>query len=242
MIQKKLDEKMMFQNKLTLAPYTQEISRDAHMVTLELNGVKTVKSLAANASLPSPVEALQQLKVDVPKNVAIDSATWMAKADKFLVYDNVALLEINAKSSSLRKDFIEDEEYKNYTLDDQHPNFLLMSQGDELFEILEENELIPERIWHKANGSTFDKIGCAIKSAKSLKPLDKIRLKETSFIALQTENATFLSRLVSAFKEVGIEPIFPSGKQEICLVPSEARSKVQSTLKKLSKEFLVEIS
>ena len=97
------------QAMILLAPYTEEILRDTHMITLELNGVKTVKSLAANAALPSPEKALQKLKVDVPKNVAIDSATWMAKADKFLVYENIALLEVDLKSPALRKKIIEDE-------------------------------------------------------------------------------------------------------------------------------------
>ena len=117
-----------------------------------------------------------------------------------------------------------------------------MSEAGEVFSRLEEDGLVPEKITHKTDGSTFDQIRSAVKSGKPSKSIDKIQLKETSFIALQTENSTFLRRLVAAFKEVGIEPILPSGKKEICLVPTEVRSKLQATLKKLSKEFLIEIS
>lgn len=121
--------------------------------------------------------------------------------------------------------------------------FADLSNNRDLFEVLEDDFLIPEKVIHNAEGTTFHKIRCAHKASKPSEPVaKKIQLKESVFIALQTENAAFLKALIISLKELGIEPLFPAEAKTTCLVPSEARTKLQQALKKLSKEFLVEIS
>jgi hypothetical protein len=228
-----------------LVPYTNELSQDVHVTTLELSRKKTVQSMAKNSMLPSPQDVLEALHVTVPKNVAIEISEWTAHANKLVVYENVVLLEIDSKETEVRRRIL--SEYSEYVVDQHSANFLLMTHGEKVFSLLEEGAYCPEKICHKAEEICVDRIRCIShhtmhrkKSSKQEKKKDTVVLNKSAFIALRSENVEFISKLKKALQKEGITPIVSDEKKQMCLVPFEASSQLSIVLKSFGKEFEIE--
>lgn len=237
-------DKQLFQ----LEPYTEVLVRDRYTTTLELSRKKTVQSLATFPSLPSPIDVLTKMGVNIPKNVATDMLEWTTQADKLLVYEDVGVLEVDPGSPDLRQSILKD--YHKYIVDEQNPNFLLVRDEKTLFSLLENKNLIPAKIHHSKTSVCAHKINCASTQKKkphdkavklAPKQLNKVFLKESSFIALKSENVNFLKRLTRAFQEIGVSTVISDEKTGLCFIPNEARSKIKTTINKLSDEFQIEM-
>lgn len=232
-----------------LKPHTNVISRHQYMTTLELDRKKSIQSLANNPSAKNTLDVLKDLGVIIPKNVATDVSEWSTQADKFVVYNNVGLLEIDKESPDIRKLFLKD--FNHHIVDHENSEFVIVNNFEQLYQILEQTEMIPVKIRHNKNRIRTEKLKFASSKpknhfAKQVKgnsiSIEKVALEESHFIALKSKNQDFIRKLSKAFQDKGIEPVHYDEKAGICFIPNTARSKLNPVIKILRKKFEIEIA
>ena len=230
-----------------LEPYTQILVEDKYTTTLELSRKKTIQSLADNPSLQQPLDILNLLVTNIPKNVAADISEWTSQADKFIVYEGFGVLEIDKTAQDIPEGIR--HTIKERIADNKISNIFLIANESSLFNLLEDAGLVPEKVNHSKNQINADKIKCSHRLSKGSKAqpvekkskqIEKVQINETAFIALKSENPIFFKKMKKAFEEMGVIPIQPDTKVGICFVPDKARPKLVTIIKNLSTEFQVE--
>lgn len=234
---------------MQLEPYTQTLVEDKYTTTLELSRKKTIQSLADNPLLQQPLDILNLLGTNIPKNVATDISEWTSQANKFIVYEGFSVLEIDKTAQDLPEGIR--QTIKERIVDNKISNIFLIANESSLFHSLEDAGLVPEKVNHSKTQINADKIKCSHRLnkgskdqpvEKKSKQIEKVQIKESAFIALKSESPIFFKKMKKAFEEMGVIPIQPDTKVGICFVPDTARPKLVTIIKNLSTEFQVEFS
>ena len=224
-----------------LEPYTKEQSSEQNLTVLKVDREKTVTNLAENPQLTDVLDILLNLGINVPKNIEIELKEWTRSADKLIVYDNVALLEMRSKQKKEKEDIL--IQLDQHLVDKGTESFAVIKNAKTVFSILQQMELVPSLVTHtnKMISVSGKKSSNKAKPKTSEKALKKVSLEETPFIALHANEKSFLTKLNKALIETGIQHVIKDQSSGYILIPESDRKIIHQVIRKLNKEFDISI-
>ncbi len=224
-----------------LEPYTKELSSEQNLTVLSLDRKKTVSNLAENPQLTDVLDILLSLGINVPENIKIELKEWSRSADKLIVYENVALLEMRSKHTKDKEDVL--NQLSPYLVDKGTKSFAVIKKAKTVFSILQKMELVPALVSHtnKSISVSGKKSNSKAMPKTSAKALKKVSLEERPFIALHSNDKSFLAKLNKALIEVGIPHVIKDQSSGYILIPEGDRKKIHQAIRKLNKEFDITI-
>jgi len=229
-----------------LAPYTTVKSQHRHTTTLELSRAKTVETLTASPAAPSLMKVLTEIAGNVPQNVQADIAEWSSHADKFIVFEDMGLIELKGVSddeAAAITRHVEDEIVRKVS-----KKFHLLHNPGKAYEKLERAELIPSHDKHPANGLHGSLLNASPakksrqgKKAEARDSLKKVLLVESGLLGFTCDDLDFLRSLESHLRESGVAPVLFEEAAAMLAAPDDARTKINAFLKKMRVKFNIEI-
>ncbi len=219
-----------------LAPLCEMVSHGTSIV-LRLTKQKVAAARAASAEL-DPVKLLRSLTGgELPANVAHELSAWSEHAEKFVLYENISVLEADDDLPSADP----------FTVERVATGIRLVRSPDKLFDKLERQELMPLRIKHGENAfaslpksarTRFPK-GPAHRE-KAHEPKPRVTLTRMTRVQLVCPDREFLDKL----HKLLLEGQCPAEVDRANLTVSYARqyeSAVADVIRKLKSEYRVEI-
>jgi len=229
-----------------LAPYTTLKSEDKYTTTLELSRKKTIETLTTSPSARPLMEVLVEVAGKVPRNVLADIGEWTGHADKFVVFEDVGLLEFTDAGPDDCPEII--REIENAITRKISGRFHILHHPDDVYDHLERLEQIPKRVKHHAHRlhNSLLKAPTAKKPRSRAKAgqrdsLKKITIVQSGLVGFTCDNLEFLRSLARHLEESGITPVFFDKARAIVAVPDEARPKATAFLRKMRSRFNLEI-
>ena len=188
-----------------LEPYTVTDSSSQFLTVLKLSKKKAVASLAGDHQLAPMEEVLTNMKVALPKNVQTELHDWSKSADKFVIYEDVGLLEF-AGVASQEKEAVLDS-LKQTVIDRGSDVFAILTEPKKVYNKLQSRKLVPSFIKHSP---TRIVIGTAkgiveAKPEQPAKTYPRVSIKEQSFIALHLNHKKYLTQLTEYLRSLQVE-------------------------------------
>lgn len=223
-----------------LEPYTERVSSSKHVTILELSRKKTVQSLATQLDLPLPQELFEKMGIVLPKNVATEIDSWIAEADKFILYENVDLVEVDP---SLKETIL--KQFSPHFVKSHHCSYLIAPSRVNIYAHLEKAALIPTMCQHAEDKIFIDKFKFATpptlpKELQASLKKEKLKISTTEFVAFTVKNPKFLDQLSAAFQTHQISAILPAG-QGLCLIAKTEQYKAIEIMKELTDKLHIEL-
>ena len=230
-----------------LEPFADIISSEQYVTILALNQHKTIDFQAKNPKHPTVSQVLTELSENMPKNIAKELEQWSASADKFIVYDNIGLLEFDPTCKT-KADAL--EQLASNTIDSGNKAFTLVKYPKEVFNILEGSLNFPQMVKHKGNVVLREQFYVANLTKKDrrsklkiplAKRLEKVTLSESACLCYSSESKLFLKRLRDELTKNGIDILFENKNDGKIVIQEENRKKMPKILKKLRANFDLEV-
>ncbi len=218
-----------------LFPYVKTISEDKNVITLALDKKNTVTNMVENHDLLSPEKVLEELCINIPNNVKIELKSWGTSSDKFIVYNNVGLVEISKFPENERQAI--NNIISDYLVVGVNDKFRVIRNPNKIYEQFESAEYVPSQQRHK-NGSLAFKIDRKKIIKAQLKK--SVLIKEKRFIALEIEEDKIRKEVFEFFSKKEIAPLF-NDKSGVVIFPESARAVYRSLINNLKKKYNVEL-
>ena len=229
-----------------LAPFCVRIKEDGPTHLLRLDR-KTVVSLAASRKNPPRIlETIERLThAPPPANVAAEIQDWLGHADKLVVYEDCALIELRGPDglgAAVRS------ELRALVADECSPAFVLARKPERALSVLEQRARAPLAVTHRADGfaSCPGPLGAGAAAprteppAERPKPKKRVRLTVADLVGYRCDDPDLLATLHASLKQsVACRLVEQEG---LLVVPAADLPKVRAALKRLEDRFDVELA
>ena len=216
-----------------LEPYCKVHSYDKHVLTLELNRKKSVESLARETTIETPIDVIKKLTKNIPQNVMIEMQEWCNQADQLIVYEDFGLLELRDFPEIYKEKLL--EQMKDNISEQIVPGLFLVRAPKNSYEYMKLKEWAPEKIEHSMKRLLLE--WTPFRFIRETKVLEKVRLAEVPFFAIQSPHVGILKKLDKFLQEEGVKPTFFCKETNSVIFPETGRVKIRSFIKKISTEF-----
>ncbi|MBI5488129.1 MAG: hypothetical protein HY905_12420 [Deltaproteobacteria bacterium] len=229
-----------------LSPFCVRVKEDGPTHLLRLDR-KTVVTLAASRKTAPPVpEVLQRLAgTPPPANVAAEIRDWLGQADKLVVYEDCALVELRGAeglSASVR------DELGALVAESCAREFLLARKPERTVSVLEQRGRAPLVVIHrKGRFATCD--GPLGAGAAPLEPAanvavpapkKRVRLTVTDLVGYRCDDPALLAALHASLQTSAACQLVE--REGLLLVPATDLPKVRAALKRLENRFDVDLA
>ncbi|MBI5488148.1 MAG: hypothetical protein HY905_12515 [Deltaproteobacteria bacterium] len=228
-----------------LAPFCLQIKEDGPTHLLRLDR-KTVVSLAASRKNPLRIlETLEHLTgAPPPANVAAEIQDWLGHADKLVVYEDCALIELHGPDSLAAE---VRSELGTLVAGQCSPTVLLARQPERAMSVLEQRARAPVGVTHRADRFALCTGPLGARSApprpesppERLKPKKHARLTVADLVGYRSDDP----ELLAAF-HASLKPSVPCqllAQEGLLVVPAADLPKVRAALKRLEDRFDVDL-
>ncbi len=227
-----------------LAPYTVLKSSHHHTHILELSRDKTIETLTSTPAARPLADVLADVATlssgPIPRNVAADIAEWTGHAEKCVVFEDVALIEMRNLEPGLAATTIKG--LGNLVTHTISPRFALATHAAKVFNHLEALELVPVSIHHADSvlrESLLPRVQKAKRApgarAKHETASPEATWLESNMAAYTSNNRALLQAVATQLREANITPVLLDKTEDagLLVVPDTARAKVNSLIRKL---------
>jgi hypothetical protein len=228
-----------------LATFCLRIKEDGPTHLLRLDR-KTVVSLAATRKNPPRIlETLERLThAPPPANVAAEIRDWLGHADKLVVYEDCALIELRGPhdlGAAVRS------ELGALFADECSPTFLLARKPGRAISVLEQRARVPLAVTHRADrfASCSGPLGAGAEPpqpelpAERPKPKKRVRMNVTDLVGYRCDDPDLLATIRASLKgSVACHFLEQIG---VLVVPAADLPKVRVAFKHLEDRFDVDL-
>ncbi len=219
-----------------LLPICDVVSEHAATV-LRLDRRKVAAACAADSKL-DVTRLLESFSTEtLPANVRRELLDWSAQSEKFILYSGCSLLETNGQVAGIER----------FRVENIAVGIDLVRSPSQLYEQLEEQQLVPLRIKHGEKSftplppktrSVFPRQGAAKKNSRV--PKTKVTLTRVTRVQLLCKNREFLDRLQRLLAAASC-PVEADRKQLLLAYSRQYEKEVSRAIHSLRNDFEVKI-